>query len=115
MHTGAQCPRFAIGRYRLDDTGPFHRRQPDYSAAAQEARRAGRATSDDTSKKGKFFPVPEYPHEGWLEAAIVNACAHRSYGNGMNNMPVFIKMFDDSLIVESPGHAQPARRQRHAY
>jgi ATP-dependent DNA helicase RecG len=56
--------------------------------------------------KGKFFPVPEYPKEAWYEV-IVNACVHRSYGNGMKNMPIFVKMFDDRLIVESPGPFPP--------
>ena len=56
--------------------------------------------------KGKFFPVPEYPREAWLEA-VVNACVHRSYGNGMKNMPIFVKMFDDRLVIESPGPFPP--------
>ena len=55
---------------------------------------------------GKFFPVPEYPKAAWYEA-IVNACVHRSYGNGMKNMPIFLKMFDDRLVVESPGPFPP--------
>lgn len=54
----------------------------------------------------KFFPVPEYPKQAWYEA-IVNACVHRSYGNGMKNMPIFVKMFDDRLVVESPGPFPP--------
>ena len=58
----------------------------------------------DTS--GKFFPLPEYPRVAWIEA-IVNACVHRSYGNGMKNMPIFVKMFDDRLVVESPGPFPP--------
>ncbi len=56
--------------------------------------------------QGKFFPVPEYPKEAWYEV-IVNACVHRSYGNGMKNMPIFVKMFDDRLVVESPGPFPP--------
>lgn len=55
---------------------------------------------------GKFFPVPEYPKAAWYEA-VVNACVHRSYGNGMKNMPIFVKMFDDRLVVESPGPFPP--------
>ena len=55
---------------------------------------------------GKFFPVPEYPKLAWYEV-IVNACVHRSYGNGMKNMPIFVKMFDDRLVVESPGPFPP--------
>jgi ATP-dependent DNA helicase RecG len=56
--------------------------------------------------KGKFFNSPEYPEFAWYEA-IVNACAHRSYGNGMKNTPIFVKMFDDRLEVESPGSFPP--------
>lgn len=54
----------------------------------------------------KFFPIPEYPKPAWYEA-IVNACVHRSYGNGMKNMPIFVKMFDDRLVIESPGPFPP--------
>ena len=57
-------------------------------------------------EKGKFFPVQEYPKEAWYEA-VVNACVHRSYGNGMKNMVIFVKMFDDRLVVESPGPFPP--------
>jgi ATP-dependent DNA helicase RecG len=56
--------------------------------------------------KGKFFPVPEYPKAAWYEA-VVNACVHRAYGNGMKNIPIFVKMFDDRLVVESPGPFPP--------
>ena len=63
-------------------------------------------TFSPLNTKGKFFPVPEYPKDAWYEA-IVNACVHRSYGNGMKNMPIFVKMFDDRLVVESPGPFPP--------
>ena len=53
---------------------------------------------------GKFYPEPEYPKWAWYEA-VVNACVHRSYS--LKNMPVFIKMFDDRLIIESPGGFPP--------
>jgi len=56
--------------------------------------------------KGKFYPVSEYPKAAWYEA-VVNACVHRSYGNGLKNMPIFVKMFDDRLVVESPGGFPP--------
>jgi ATP-dependent DNA helicase RecG len=56
--------------------------------------------------KGRFFNSPEYPEFAWYEA-LVNACAHRSYGNGMKNMPIFVKMFDDRLEIESPGLFPP--------
>lgn len=49
---------------------------------------------------GKFYTAPEYPPLAWYEA-VVNACAHRSYG--LRNMNIFIKMFDDRLVIESPG------------
>ncbi len=55
---------------------------------------------------GKFYPLPEYPKVAWYEA-VVNACVHRSYGNGLKNMPIFVKMFDDRLVVESPGGFPP--------
>ncbi len=53
---------------------------------------------------GHFYTVPEYPREAWFEA-LVNACVHRSYG--LKNMAVVIKMFDDRLVVESPGGFPP--------
>lgn len=49
---------------------------------------------------GKFYTSPEYPPLAWYEA-VVNACAHRSYD--LRNMNIFIKMFDDRLVIESPG------------
>ncbi|MBM4040582.1 MAG: hypothetical protein FJ290_18915 [Planctomycetes bacterium] len=49
---------------------------------------------------GHFYTAPEYPKLAWYEA-VVNACVHRSYG--MRNMVIFVKMFDDRLVVESPG------------
>ena len=53
---------------------------------------------------GKFYTMPEYPEEAWYEV-IVNACVHRSYG--LRNMVIIIKMFDDRLVVESPGGFPP--------
>jgi ATP-dependent DNA helicase RecG len=53
---------------------------------------------------GKFYTAPEYPQEAWYEA-IVNACVHRSYG--LRNMNTFVKMFDDRLVIESPGAFPP--------
>lgn len=53
---------------------------------------------------GKFYTAPEYPNDAWYEA-IVNACVHRSYG--LKNIPIFVKMYDDRLIVESPGSFPP--------
>ena len=55
---------------------------------------------------GKFYTSPEYPPDVWLEA-VVNACAHRSYGNGLHNSNIFVRMFDDRLEIESPGPFPP--------
>ena len=48
----------------------------------------------------RFYTAPEYPPLAWHEG-VVNACVHRSYG--LRAMNVFVKMFDDRLVVESPG------------
>lgn len=53
---------------------------------------------------GIFYSAPEYPADAWHEA-LVNACIHRSYG--LKNMNVFVKMFDDKLVIESPGGFPP--------
>lgn len=53
---------------------------------------------------GKFHQIPEYPYDAWYEL-LVNACVHRSYH--AKNEPIFIKMFDDHLTVESPGAFMP--------
>ena len=55
-------------------------------------------------RNGKFYPIPEYPHDAWYEL-IVNACVHRSYHD--KNSPVFVKMFDDHFVVQSPGAFMP--------
>jgi ATP-dependent DNA helicase RecG len=55
-------------------------------------------------KDGKFITTEEYPKAAWLEA-VVNAVVHRSYHIG--NVPIFVKMFDDRLEVESPGGFMP--------
>ena len=52
----------------------------------------------------KFTTAQEYPAAAWYEA-IVNACVHRSYG--LRNMDIFVKMFDDRLVIESPGGFPP--------
>ena len=54
----------------------------------------------------KFSIIAEYPKEAWYEA-IVNALIHRSYGNGQMNASVTIKMFDNRLVIESPGGFPP--------
>lgn len=53
---------------------------------------------------GAFYAAPEYPRDAWYEA-LVNACVHRSYG--LKNMNIFVKMFDDKLVIESPGGFPP--------
>ena len=55
---------------------------------------------------GKFTTAKEYPVPVWYEA-IVNACIHRSYG--LRNMDVFVKMFDDRLVIERPWWVSTAR------
>lgn len=58
-----------------------------------------------TFKNGKFYSVPEYPRDAWYEA-LVNAICHRSYH--ARTSPIFIRMFDDRLVVESPGAFMPS-------
>jgi len=55
-------------------------------------------------KDGKFITTQEYPKAAWLEA-VVNAVVHRSYN--IHNVPIFVKMFDDRLEIESPGGFMP--------
>jgi len=52
----------------------------------------------------KFYTELEYPEDAWYEA-VVNACVHRSYV--LRNMVIFVKIFDDKLVVESPGGFPP--------
>jgi ATP-dependent DNA helicase RecG len=72
------------------------RAQQVISSQLREFRRLG--------KDNLFYSVPEYPPAGWYEA-IVNASVHRSYA--LRNMNIFVKMFDDRLVVESPGGFPP--------
>lgn len=53
---------------------------------------------------GRFATNPEYPKEVWQEA-IVNACVHRSYN--LKHMNIFVKMFEDKMVIESPGSFMP--------
>ncbi|OSQ41197.1 ATP-binding protein [Thalassospira sp. MCCC 1A01428] len=55
-------------------------------------------------RNGKFFTVSEYPRDAWYEM-IVNACVHRSFN--IRNAPIFVRMFDDRIEVESPGGFMP--------
>ena len=63
-------------------------------------------------KDGKFYTAPEYPKLAWYEA-VVNACVHRSYG--LKNMNIFVKMFDDHLVIESPGGFPPLVTPQNIY
>ena len=62
---------------------------------------------------GKFYTAAEYPKAAWYEA-IVNACAHRSYGT-LKNMNIFVRMFDDRLEIESPGAFPPPVTPENVY
>lgn len=55
-------------------------------------------------RDGKFFTVPEYPRDAWYEM-LVNACVHRSFN--IRNAPIFVRIFDDRIEVESPGGFMP--------
>lgn len=55
-------------------------------------------------RDGKFYTTPEYPRDAWYEM-LVNACVHRSYN--IRNAPIFVRMFDDRIEVESPGGFMP--------
>ena len=56
-------------------------------------------------RDGKFYTIPEYPRDAWYEA-IVNAVCHRSYH--ARTSPIFVRMFDDHLVIESPGAFMPS-------
>lgn len=51
-------------------------------------------------RDGRFVSRPEYPKDVWLEA-LVNAAVHRSYN--LRNMNIFVKLFEDKLVIDSPG------------
>lgn len=56
-------------------------------------------------RSGKFFTVPEYPHDAWYEL-LVNAVVHRSYH--AKSQPTFVKLFEDRLVIENPGSFMPS-------
>jgi ATP-dependent DNA helicase RecG len=87
---------------------------PELIQQAEEMLESQLRTFSPLDAKGKFYPLPEYPKAAWYEA-VVNACVHRSYGNGMKNMPIFVKMFDDRLVVESPGPFPPLVTPKNIY
>ncbi|QLC25956.1 hypothetical protein HFP57_13600 [Parasphingopyxis algicola] len=74
---------------------------------AQQIRNFTRLGAD-----GRFVTSPEYPREVWLEA-LVNAAVHRSYN--LKNMNIFVKMFEDKLVVESPGGFMPPTTAESVY
>lgn len=51
-------------------------------------------------RDARFRSSPEYPKDVWFEA-IVNAAVHRSYN--LKNMNIFVKLFEDKMVIESPG------------
>jgi ATP-dependent DNA helicase RecG len=60
-------------------------------------------------RDGRFVTNPEYPEDVWLEA-VINAVVHRSYN--LKNMNIFLKMFEDKFVVESPGAFLPPTTAR---
>ncbi|MDX2055459.1 MAG: ATP-binding protein [Polyangiaceae bacterium] len=52
----------------------------------------------------RFKETPEYPEFAWREA-ILNAVAHRDYGN--QGRSIEVSLFDDHLEVSSPGALLP--------
>lgn len=52
------------------------------------------------SAEAKFVTEAEYPEFAWKEL-IINAIAHRDYS--IKGTDIQVKMFDDRLVVESPG------------
>jgi len=82
------------------DQGPIPRLIKSAEAVTESQLRTFSRLGSD----GKFYTAPEYPKEAWYEA-LVNACVHRSYG--LKSMTTFIKMFDDRLVIESPGGFPP--------
>ena len=113
----ALIPGCKIQILRFD--GEFERTGKDYNVVKtawiegpipqliEEAARHVRSQLREFSKlydDNKFYTEPEYPEDAWYEA-IVNACVHRSYV--LKNMVIFIKIFDDKLVIESPGGFPP--------
>jgi ATP-dependent DNA helicase RecG len=55
-------------------------------------------------RDARFMTKPEYPKDVWFEA-IINACVHRSYN--LKNMNIFVKIFENKMVIESPGSFFP--------
>lgn len=79
---------------------------PEQLIRIAEVLRSQLRTFSPLGHDGKFSTTNEYPEEAWYEA-VVNACVHRTYSNGLRNADVFIKMFDDRLEILSPGSFMP--------
>jgi len=79
-------------------------RVPDLIVKAEKVIDSQLRTFSALGNDGKFYTQPEYPHDAWYEA-VVNACVHRSYS--LRKMTIFVRIFDDKLIVESPGPFPP--------
>ncbi len=52
-------------------------------------------------KEGKFVTTPEFLEFVWKEI-IINAATHRDYS--IKGTDIQVKMFDDRIVVESPGN-----------
>ena len=63
-------------------------------------------------RSGRFVTSPEYPTDVWLEA-VVNAAVHRSYN--LRHMNIFVRMFDDKMVIESPGAFFPPTTAKTIY
>ncbi len=63
-------------------------------------------------RDARFRTSPEYPKDVWLEA-VVNAAVHRSYN--LKNMNIFVKMFEDKMVIESPGTFFPPTTSETVY
>lgn len=79
---------------------------PKLITRAQEVLESQIRTFSALGDDGRFYTQAEYPKSAWYEA-IVNACVHRAYGNGLRKMTTVVKMFDDRLEIESPGGFLP--------
>lgn len=79
-------------------------RVPELIVRAESVIDSQLRTFSSLGNDGKFYTQPEYPHDAWYEA-IVNACVHRSYS--LRKMTIFVRIFDDRLVIESPGPFPP--------
>jgi ATP-dependent DNA helicase RecG len=83
---------------------PIEGRLPEMIEAAAKVIESQLREFSRLGNDGKFYRDSEYPREAWYEA-IVNACVQRSYS--LKGMNIFVKMFDDKFVVESPGSFPP--------